>query len=115
MDGNKEKIIKYGDNYSETSFWDKLKDCAGKAGREIVKDALSLFYAIPNATPEERSIIFGALGYFILQVDLIPDFIFGAGYTDDAAALMYALKTAKNAATPQVIAKAERTVEEWFG
>lgn len=110
-----EDFTKYSSNYSESSFWDKLRDSAGKAGREIVKNALILYYAIPNATPSEKAIIIGALGYFILPIDLIPDSIPVAGFTDDAAALMYALKTAKNAATPQVIAKAERTVEEWFG
>ena len=110
-----EDYTKYGSNYSESGFWSKLRNSAGKAGREIVKNALILFYAIPNASPSEKAIIIGALGYFILPFDLIPDLIPVAGYTDDAAALMYALKTAKNAATPQVIAKAERTVEEWFG
>ena len=109
-----EDYTKYGSNYSESGFWDKIKNCAGKAGREIVKDALILFYALPNASPSEKAIIIGALGYFILPVDLIPDFIFVAGYTDDAVALSYAVKVAKNAATPEVIAKAEHTVRTWF-
>ena len=111
---DKEVIIKYGDNYSENSFWDKIKNYAKEAGREIVKDALTLFYAIPNASPEEKAIIIGALGYFILPVDLIPDFIYVAGFTDDAAWLTFSLKEAKNAVTPEVIAKAKHTVIKWF-
>ena len=109
-----ENYEKYCSNYSDSGFWDKIKYSAEKAGREIVKNALILYYAIPN-TSSEKNMVIGALGYFILTFDLIPDFIPGAGFTDDAAALTYVLDSVKNAATPQVIDKAERTVKEWFG
>lgn len=35
--------------------------------------------------------IIGALGYFILPLDLIPDFAAGVGFTDDLGALGLAL------------------------
>ena len=34
----------------------------------------------------------GAVAYFITPTDVIPDFIAGLGYTDDAAVLIAALK-----------------------
>jgi uncharacterized membrane protein YkvA (DUF1232 family) len=112
---DRDELIKYGKYYTESGFWSKLRNSAGKAGCEIVKNALILFYAISNASPSEKAIIIGALGYFILPFDLFPDLIPVTGYTDDANWLAFAIKEAKNAATPQVIAKAERTVKEWFG
>lgn len=44
-----------------------------------------------NTPGKHKMIIIGALGYFILPVDLIPDFIPVAGFTDDAAALIACL------------------------
>ncbi len=32
-----------------------------------------------------RATLFGALAYFILPIDVIPDILLGLGYTDDAA------------------------------
>ena len=37
-------------------------------------------------------LITGCLGYFILPIDLIPDFIPIAGYTDDVAGMIFAIK-----------------------
>ena len=107
----------YGNNYSEIRFWNKIYRgiCLDRLERELIENALILFYAISNASLEKKSIIIGALGYFILPFDLFPDLIPVTGYTDDANWLAFAIKEAKNAATPQVIAKAERTVKEWFG
>lgn len=34
----------------------------------------------------------GALIYFVMPIDLIPDFIVGIGYLDDAAVVSYVLK-----------------------
>ena len=58
--------------------------------------------------------IYGALGYLILPIDLLPDFLPG-GYTDDVAGLAIAIfKIARNI-TPEVRAKAQAKVNEWFG
>lgn len=34
-----------------------------------------------------KGVVAGALGYFILPTDAIPDFIAGLGYTDDAGVI----------------------------
>ena len=37
----------------------------------------------------------GAVVYFLMPTDLIPDFIFGAGYIDDATVIAWVVTTAK--------------------
>ena len=39
-----------------------------------------------------RATLLGALAYFVLPIDAIPDMIVGLGYTDDAAVLFAALR-----------------------
>ena len=72
-----DNIEKYQGNYSESGFWNKVKKVALKAGAKVIYVALILYYELadPNVSPKEKAIIIGALGYFILPLDLIPDAI----------------------------------------
>lgn len=83
---------KYDSEYSDESFWDKIGGYAIKAGEEVVKLALKLYYALcDNDTPLwAKSIIVGALGYFISPVDAIPDIVPVVGYSDDLGVLTMA-------------------------
>ena len=65
----------YEDDYSEDDFWKKIKQVAIKAGREIIEEALKLFYVIMNKkTPASaKAVAIAALGYFISPLDAIPD------------------------------------------
>jgi uncharacterized membrane protein YkvA (DUF1232 family) len=38
-----------------------------------------------------KAVLLAALAYFVLPVDVIPDFVAGIGFTDDAAVLALAL------------------------
>lgn len=78
--------------------------------------ALLLYYVAtdPNVSYEDKVKIYGALGYFILPVDLIPDLIPVAGYTDDMAALLWALRTVAANITPETKRKAKAKLREWF-
>jgi uncharacterized membrane protein YkvA (DUF1232 family) len=60
----------------------------------FIEDALAAYYcAVDPITPGwVKGILFGALAYFILPSDVIPDFLAGLGYTDDASVLLAALK-----------------------
>ena len=83
---------KYGfaDEYSDKGFWSKVIAFARTAGREVVEKALWLYFAAQNpATPAwARSVIYGALGYFILPLDAIADFAPVVGYVDDLEAMI---------------------------
>ena len=78
--------------------------------------ALVLYYVLqsPDVTVSNKALILGALGYFILPLDLIPDVIPALGFTDDAAALALAYKAVQASVTPEIEAKAQAKVDEWF-
>lgn len=105
------------DNYSEKGFWEKLRDHAIAAGREVVEMALKLYYAAqaPDTPMWAKTAIYGALTYFIVPTDAIPDFIPMTGYTDDLGALAAALATVAQYITPEIEEKAKRKAVEWFG
>lgn len=71
-----------------------------KAGRHLgrlpfVRDVVASYYAVlDRETPMSAKVILaGAIAYFVMPVDLIPDFIAGLGLTDDAAVFAAAFKT----------------------
>ena len=102
--------------YSDESFWDKLKGFALSAGRVVVEKALTLYYCHrDNDTPVwAKAVIVGALAYFILPTDAIPDIIPGAGYTDDLGALAAALTTLAAHVKQEHIRRARETLRRWF-
>ena len=107
---------KYQRYFSDDQFWPKLKKMARKAGTKVVYAALLLYYVLRNpGTPRaDRTKIIGALGYLLLPTDLIPDFIPVAGYTDDLAALLWALYSVAKNVTPEVKIQARQKLGEWF-
>ena len=80
------------EEYVRNNFWTKAKRYSSKI--PFLKDAIALYYcAIDPKTPKWAKVVaFGGLAYFILPVDVIPDFLVIAGWTDDAAILAGALK-----------------------
>ena len=110
------QVKQYEKEYSETGFWDKVKGVAKKAGKEVIYNALKLYYALQseNVSAKEKGMIVGALGYFILPIDLIPDAIPLVGYTDDAALLLAVLSLLKESINEDVKKKAKDKLSEWF-
>lgn len=104
-------------DFSEQGFWDKLKNFAVKAGSEVVEKALCLYYAAqqPSTPAWAKTVIYGALAYFILPIDAIPDFIPIAGYTDDLGALATAIVTVSMYVTEDVKEQARLKKQQWFG
>ena len=84
-DGPRSGYEKYGRHFSEGGFWAKTAKVALRAGAGLVEKALVLYYVMRDeATPLwAKAAITGVLGYFILPIDLIPDFIPVLGCVDD--------------------------------
>jgi len=77
-------------------FWRKVRQTLGKV--PFTEDAVAAFHcATDPATPLAiRATLFGALAYFVMPFDAIPDFLFGLGFTDDAAVLIAAFTAARS-------------------
>lgn len=110
------KTDKYQKHYSSSSFWDKVKKIAKNAGLKVICYALTLYYVLQkdDVPVAEKGIIIGALGYFILPIDLIPDFIAGIGYTDDVGAMLIAIKKSMDYVDEEIKSKVYLKLNEWF-
>ena len=73
-------------------FWRKIRRVAAEI--PFAEDAIAAYYcSLDRATPVRvRAALVGALAYFVLPADLVPDFLPGLGYTDDAAVLAATLQ-----------------------
>lgn len=107
-------IERYGVNYSENGLLRKLSRAVRWANAKIIYAALLLYYVLRNdaVTMADKSKIYGALGYFILPTDMVLDLIPMVGYTDDMAALMWAIHTLTKNLTPEIKAQARLKLGE---
>lgn len=117
MDTQEFEKERYCKAYSEQGLWKKISHLAKKGCEKVVYLALLLYYVLVSEEVgmKEKAAIIGALGYLIFPVDLIPDFIPMAGYTDDFAAMVAAYQMIKLCITPAIRAKAEEKSRSLFG
>ncbi len=85
----------------ERGFWTKLLKVAAKI--PFAEEAAAAYFcATDAATPAHvKAILLAALAYFVIPTDLIPDFVAGVGFTDDAAVLAMAVGLVSNHITPR--------------
>jgi len=69
----------------QRGFWPKIVRTAARI--PFADQALSVWYAArdPETPPAAKGMMLGALAYFVLPIDAIPDIFAGIGFTDDAA------------------------------
>jgi len=74
------------------SFWKKLRALAARL--PFAEDLIAAHYcAFDRQTPlHVKAALVGALAYFVLPADLVPDVLPIVGYGDDAAVLAAAIK-----------------------
>jgi uncharacterized membrane protein YkvA (DUF1232 family) len=79
------------DSALQRNFWRKLRRVA--ASIPFAEDLLAAYYcAFDRDTPlPVKATLVGALAYFVLPVDAIPDVLPVIGFTDDAAVLAIAI------------------------
>ena len=73
-------------------FWRKAQQFAARL--PFAEDLLTAYYcAFDRQTPNQvRAALLGALAYFVLPINLVPDLLPVVGFTDDAAVLAAAIR-----------------------
>ena len=93
------------------TFWPKLK--RSLALLPFAEDLVAAYYcAFDRDTPRHVQVaLIGALAYFVLPFDLVPDIILGLGFTDDLAVLLAAFNVVRTHVTEAHRARARETLE----
>ncbi|WP_299397775.1 YkvA family protein [Pelagibius sp.] len=70
-----------------SGFWAKARLVLGRV--PFLDEATAAYYCAtdPGTPLRVKALLMAALAYFILPADIIPDFIAGLGFTDDATVL----------------------------
>lgn len=100
------------------ALMDKLRPWALKAGRVATRPLLQFYYVMDddNTSTLDRVLIYAAIIYTILPMDLLPSVIYKfLGILDDGVAMLFVYKKIKDKITPKINAKVEDTLNEWFG
>ncbi len=87
-------------NTLRRDFWRKFAPMVARI--PFAEDLLAAYYcAFDRETPTHVKVaLFGALAYFVLPTDTIPDMLPVIGYGDDAAVLAAAIKLVSDAMNP---------------
>ena len=99
-----EKMVREG-------LWTKLRRAIGSI--DFACEAVAAWYCARDpATPARvKAILIGALAYFILPTDVIPDVLIGLGFTDDAAVFWAAWQAVSSHITEDHRQQAEIALE----
>jgi len=84
------------ENSVRAGFWRTF----AKAAKQIplAEDVVAAYYCAldPNTPGKAKAVLLGALAYFIMPMDAIPDFLALVGYSDDIAVLTLAIATVRS-------------------
>jgi uncharacterized membrane protein YkvA (DUF1232 family) len=96
-------------------LWIKLKKVAAKL--PFTEDLLAAYYcAFDKQTPRHvQAALLGAIAYFILPFDFIPDMMPVLGFTDDAAVLATAIRLVASHITEDHRAAARAALKRGIG
>lgn len=97
---------------------DKLRPWALKAGRMATRPLLQFYYVMADEQTStlDRVLIYAAIVYTVLPIDLIPSVVYKfLGILDDGVAMLYVYKKIKDKISPEINAKVEDTLNDWFG
>jgi uncharacterized membrane protein YkvA (DUF1232 family) len=95
-----EKLAKDPERVRRT-FWLKLKRLATRL--PFAEDLLAAYYcAFDRETPRHvQAALLGAIAYFVLPLDFMPDMLPVLGFTDDAAVLATAIRMVASHIRPE--------------
>lgn len=76
-------------------FWAKIKANVGRV--PFMDEVVAVWYCArdPATPPKVKAILLGAVAYFVLPFDIVPDVVAGLGYGDDLAILIAAIRAVR--------------------
>lgn len=102
-------------NYEK--LWEKIKEYSKKAGRGATRPMLVLYYVMksPQTPKADKLIIFSALAYLILPIDILSAKRLPIiGWLDEVVALSVAVQKMSKHITPEIEAKVDEILDRWF-
>ena len=96
----------------EQGFWRTV--AMSLARIPFMEDVVASYYCMldPDTPAKVRGILLAALAYFVLPLDLVPDFIAGFGFTDDIAVLTAAIAAIKTSLLERHYLAAKNSLEK---
>jgi len=93
-----------------------LRRLLRRAGRTLARPALECLELLLDARtpPQVRLTMLAALTYLLVPLDLIPDFIPAAGFSDDLVALTALLGLCTTHMNAEIRLRAQRKLDRWF-
>lgn len=94
-------------------FWRTFAKAAGQI--PFAEDLVAAYYcALDPQTPRKaKAVLFGALAYFIMPFDAIPDILALVGFSDDVAVLTLAFATIRSNLTDAHRAAARKALVDF--
>jgi uncharacterized membrane protein YkvA (DUF1232 family) len=96
----------------ERRFWRKVRRVVARL--PFAEDLLAAYYcAVDHNTPTYvRGVLLGAVAYFVLPADMIPDLLAPLGFTDDASVIAAAIAAVGGHLHPRHRQQARRSLEQ---
>lgn len=104
-------------NHNHASLWDGVKTYATKVGRVAARPVVLLYFVLrnPSMPKKDKYIVYSALAYVLLPIDLISaKKIPILGWMDEAGSIALAYKKVKNNITPAIEMQADELLDKWF-
>lgn len=104
-------------NFNKTAFFQKLGEWARLVGRATARPAILLCFVMSseNTPRADKILIFSALSYLVLPVDLIDARRLPViGWMDEVVSLTVAYQKVCRHITPEMQRKADSLLDKWF-
>ena len=97
---------------NEKRFWKKLKRVLARI--PFAEDLVAAYYCAsdPDTPSYVRAVLLGAVAYFVMPVDMVPDILAGLGFTDDASVLAAAVAAVGRHMQPRHRDQAKQALNE---
>jgi uncharacterized membrane protein YkvA (DUF1232 family) len=101
-----------GEDEVRANFWRTARRAALRL--PLMEEVVAAYYcALDKKTPlRAKATLLAALGYFVLPIDAVPDFMLGLGFTDDIAVLVAAITAVRAHITPAHRLAARETIAD---